>query len=581
MKKGVLFAVFILLLLSISFIVAQDENITTDTSLTKIDNAYACLKDRVVGKCSSLSLEEKIFSLLAIGECATEVMAESQSVGEYWPKSSPSLKTTAQAILALDKTTIDTTPAENWLLSRTSSPEDVVWYLQIESKEETICTITYRGEDHKVTLYEDKTLSSDAGICLDLTSDEFWLKVAPGCSDEEFEISCDKDFQTSLVFQRKTSSILHVSSQTNPASANGKTTEKIQSSCFMGIDGKCNYEGSLWAALILNYKGYDISDYMPYLLTMVEENLKYLPESFLYILTNQDDYKNELRLRQKAGKYWEETGDKFYDTAIALYSISDDPIEKTNTKTWLLEIPRNDGCFPTNIRNNAFLLASIWPRSVDPTVHSCTDSGYYCGSEISCEGTLLPSYTCTGVYVCCDTRPVIKSCAEQIGDICTSDENCVGGTTTTASDTSSFETCCIGGTCQIPAPLSECENNFGECAPYCISGEIEAAYECTSLADVCCVTDEEGSIWWLWLLIILIILVVIGIIFRNKLKSFFRKAPTHIMPGSRPGMPPTMVRRPMQRRILPPSQKRAPKPRPAGKPSELSDVLKKLKELGK
>ena len=582
MKKRVLFIVFITLLLSLSFAIAQDENTTDtpDTSLNKIDDAYGCLEDKVVGKCDTLSIQDKIFALLAIGECQSEVMADSLS-REAWPKSDPKIKTTAQAILALDKTTIDTTTAEAWLLSRTTSPEDVVWYLQIESKEETTCSITYRGSDYKVILGEDKTLSSDAGICLDLTSDEFWLKVAPGCFDEEFEISCDKDFQTSLVFQRKTSSILHVSSQTNPASADGITIEEIKSSCFMAGDGECDYEGSLWAALVLDYKGHDVSDYMPYLLTMAEENQEYLPESFLYLLTAQNDYKNTLLLRQKAGKYWEETGDKYFDTAVALYSVSDDPIEKINTKNWLLEIQGKDGCFPTSVRNNAFLLASIWPRPIDPSTRSCTDSGYYCGSEISCEGNILPDYTCTGVYVCCDTLPVIKSCAEQLGEICTSDEQCVGGTTTDASDTSAFETCCIGGRCEIPAELSECENNFGECASYCTEGKVETLeYSCTSFGDVCCVIEEKGaSLWWLWLLIILIILTIIGIIFRNKLRSLFRRGPKPLAPISRPGMPPAMARRPMQRKILPPQKRPAAKP--AKKPDELSDVLKKLKQMSK
>jgi hypothetical protein len=582
MKKRVLFVIFITLLFSISFIAAQEN--ATDTSINQINNAYDCLKSKVVGKCDSLSIEDKIFSLLAIGECQSEVMADSLSK-EAWPKTNPKLKTTAQAILALDKTTIDTTQAEEWLISRTTSPEDVVWYLQIESSEETICKITDSGGDYKLTLREDKTLSSDAGICLDLTSDEFWLKVSPGCFDEEFEISCDKDFQTSLVFQRKTSSILHVSSQTNPASANGITTEKIKSSCFMESGGECDYEGSLWAALILDYKGHDISDYMPYLLTMAEENPKYLPESFLYLLTAQDDYKNTLRLRQKAGKYWEETGDKFYDTAVALFSISDEPIEKINTMNWLLEIQGNDGCFPTTVRNNAFLLASIWPRSVDPTVRDCVGSGYYCGSEASCEQEdLLLDYECTGVYVCCRNPPEIKSCSEQLGDICTSEEQCVGGTTTDASDLSPFETCCIGGRCEIPTPLSDCEKNFGECVISCGTGEIQADYDCTDFGDICCVVGEEkASLWWIWVLIILIILVVLGIIFRKRVRTFFRKGPKPFLaprPRPRPGMPPGIARRPLQRRIIPP-QKRPPVPRPAKKPGELSDVLKRLKEISK
>ena len=309
--------------------------------------------------------------------------------------------------------------------------------------------------------------------------------------------------------------------------------------------------------------------------------MRLVAEAFLYALTAQEEYKTNLRLRQQAGKYWEYTGDKFYDTAVALYPISDEPIEKTNTKNWLLEIQASDGCWQGHIRNTAFILASIWPKPVDPTVRSCTDSGYYCGSEISCEGNLLPDYTCPGVSVCCDTQPVIKSCSEQDGTICTSDEKCVGGTTTTASDTSIGEECCLGGECEILTTASECENQLGRCTPFCSSGEVEADYECSLIGDVCCVLGEKkSSLWWLWVLIILIILVVIGIIFRSKLRGLFKRGPRPMGPGPRPGMPPSAIRRPLQRRILPP-QKRPQASKPAKKPDELGDVLSKLKQMSK
>jgi len=588
MKKSVLFTIFIILLFSISFINAQ-ENATNDTitgDTTAIDDAYDCLTGKVSGKCSTLSVEEKIFSLLAIGECKDELLTDSLSAGECWPKSpSCKLKTTAQAILAYDKTTIDTTPAEEWLISQNTSPPDVSWYLQIDSSYETICSIEHIGGTYTVQLNEDKTITRKSGSagCLSISND-FWLKVEPGCFGEEFEISCDKDFQTSLLFKRQTSDIWHVSGKVNPASANGKTIEKIKSSCFME-DGECDYEGSLWAAFVLHHQGYDISDYMAYLVTLAEENPRYLPESFLYALTGEDEYKTNLRLRQKAGKYWEETGDKFYDSAVALYSITDEPPEKTNTKNWLLDpnVQGTDGCFPTNVRNMGFLLASIWPRQVNPTLSDCINAGHYCVSSIQCEtGHTLSGYTCPGVAVCCDTQPTIESCADQSGEICSSDENCVGGTTTQASDVTGIgEVCCVGGTCEIPAPISECEDYGGRCTVECSSGETEEIYECPFFGDVCCIPGEEkaASLWWIWLLIILIILVIAGIIFRKKLRTLFRKAPPSVSP--RPGMPPAMARRPIQRRILPPSQRKAPTPKPAQKPSELSDVLKKLKELGK
>jgi len=79
MKKSVLFTIFIILLFSISFINAQ-ENATNDTitgDTTAIDDAYDCLTGKVSGKCSTLSVEEKIFSLLAIGGGKDELLTDS------------------------------------------------------------------------------------------------------------------------------------------------------------------------------------------------------------------------------------------------------------------------------------------------------------------------------------------------------------------------------------------------------------------------------------------------------------------------------------------------------------------------
>ena len=58
MKKSVSFIVLFILLISISFVFAQEDvttTDTTDTSISKIDNAYDCLRDEVSEKkCSSL-----------------------------------------------------------------------------------------------------------------------------------------------------------------------------------------------------------------------------------------------------------------------------------------------------------------------------------------------------------------------------------------------------------------------------------------------------------------------------------------------------------------------------------------------
>ena len=299
MKKSVLFVVFMFLLLSISIVTAQ-ENMTVGEE--QIDKAYECLKEKVINNCDQLSVEDKIFSVMAIGECQNELILTDSLNSECWPKTKCTLKTTGQAILALHQTTKSTTGAEEWLISENTSPSDIVWYLQIESPKETTCSIKYGASTYKVIVRDDRTLNSAAGHCLTLSSDDWWLKVSPGCYDQEFEISCDESFRTDLLFQRKASSIIHVSGRENSASANGRTTEKINSACFKQ-DGKCNYEGSLWAALALHTKGYSVDAFMPYLTTMAEENTKYLPDAFLYGITGQDDYRINLLLRQKASQY--------------------------------------------------------------------------------------------------------------------------------------------------------------------------------------------------------------------------------------------------------------------------------------
>jgi len=586
MKKSVLF--ILLLLFSMSFVIAQEN--ATDVQ-AKIDKAYDCLDAKLSGKCSTIAPQEKIFALLATGQCKDEVIADSLN-GECWPNSGCNLKQTAQAILALSQTTASTAKAEEWLMSQNASPDDVEWYLQIESSKETRCIITYDGGEHIIILKDDKTLTTGAKPCLSLSSGDWWLKVSPGCYNREYKISCDEDFQTNLLFKIKSSSVIHVSEQTNSASAQGTTTEKIKSACFMQ-GGECNYEGSLWAALVLDSKGHDVSAFMPYLATSAEENTEFLPESFLYLLTAQDDYRNTLLLKQKSNKFWSETGNKFYDTAIALYSISDEPTEKINSKNWLLEVQDSQGCWQGNIRDTAFILASVWPRAIESTLSDCASSNYYCMSDISCTGNILGSYRCPGVLKCCDTLAPIQSCTEQNGNICNSAQSCVGGLVVSASGTSSGETCCVGGTCGQVALQSECESNNGNCRPFgCEAGEEEVAYTC-DFGDTCCMTggSAERSYWWVWVLLVLIVLTVIGIVFKDKLRPYYYKilsmfkgrgpsAPAYgrPRPPSGPGMP---IRRYVPRRILPPSQRA---PMPARKPAssgELGDVLKRLKEMSK
>ncbi len=554
MKKKVLFGIFIisLLIISMSFVLSLEDN------STKIDKAYDCLKTKI-GDCSSLGLEDATFALLASGECSSKVL-EYQSTAGCWPKTGCTLKQTAQAILALSSISADTTKAETWLLSQNASPSNVIWYLQVDSNSATHCTLNYDNEEHSFNIDDDKTLShlsTNMRSCFSLSSGDWWLQIKPVCYGKEFVISCEDEFKTNLLFKQKDSSVIHVSGDTSRASSYGQTTEKVDSSCF--IQGaKCNYEGSLWAALTLNKKSYEIKSYLPYLTTNAEANSKYFPDSFLYALTGEDEYYNNILQDQKKNQYWSKQGNKFFDTALALYSISTEPQEKINSKNWLLQVQDSQGCWGT-IKDTGFILASIWPRNSNV-------------KKIS-----IP----------------LKTCSELGGKICNSSETC-SGTVVEALELESGETCCTLGDCEIPSTpqvsLSECEQHNGTCEySECYPDEEEVSYVCDDFEDVCCVAKKSSSSW-IWILLFLIALTILGIIFRNKLRPYWfkllskfkkRRGPSPRGPGFPPARPAIPFRKNIQRKILPPTQPRTPLSKKPVSHKELGDVLKKLKEMSK
>ena len=311
------------------------------------------------------------------------------------------------------------------------------------------------------------------------------------------------------------------------------------------------------------------------------------------------DYKNDLLLRQKSSRYWDASGDKYYDTAVALLALRSDDAEKTNTLDWLGENQGTDGCWQGSTKNTAFLLYSISPRASASSGNdsvsspSCEPDNGYCMSSIDCStagGSALNAYQCS-FGVCCSAQKKILTCAEQGGEICGSGETCTGGRITEASD--SRFACCVDGSCVSSEGPAEntCQTSFGTCRSFeCVSGEqIDNSLSCDSSSQVCCVQKPASKTYlWIWVLVILIVLVVLAIIFRNKLGGFwFRIKSTFSKPSgpsggsSRPSYFGVPVRRMIPRRILPhpaPSHRPAPARRHSG---ELDDVLKKLKDMSR
>jgi len=582
MKKKEFLFLCLFLVLSLSLVFAAEN----DTEQTKINHAYQCLTDKVSGKCSTLTTEEKVFSALATGNCRSDLSGDS--------KFKTDVKYTSQAILAMN----GNSDAESWLVSRNVTPTELVWFLEIEATGASSCSIQYSGQSYNLNIDEDKKLSSNAGSCLVLAQDNYWLRVSPSCYTTEFSVSCNQNFLTTLLFKKSTSSTIHVSEKTSSAASGGTTKEKVESYCF-AQGNSCNYESSLWAALALDSLGKDISSYLPYLITLADENQRFLPEAFLYTLTANTEYKNSLLSKQKSNQWWMESGDKFYDTALALYPLqSETPQEKTNSKNWLLGAQDVNGCWENNIRNTGFILASIWPRQTGGETSGlpdCEDAGYYCSTAAACSGEVLSEFDCPGsLQKCCSTPPVIETCSEQGGDICSSNQRCVGGTNVDASDLRSSEICCASGSCGVVQEASTCELNSGICrAGGCADSEQETLYSCDLSGDSCCIQKTGGkSYWWVWVLIILITLLVFAIIFRDRLKLFwFRLSSRGKSTGPRPpyhpqyspiGFQRPLMQRVPERRILLPQPIRKPIAKAAsGAQKELDEVLKKLKDMSK
>ncbi|MBU0957365.1 MAG: hypothetical protein KKF56_00995 [Nanoarchaeota archaeon] len=630
MKKIGAILIVIVLMLSLYLVIADDTDTATDDDTpdsTGVDRAYTCLETEVNGNCADLTDEAKAFALMALSynitlqqECKNALLASVDTTNNCWPANACKLKETALATIALYRINVDTTLYEEWLITQNRTDTDLVWYLQIESSDETVCQLIYSDTaTHTVTIGEDKKISANAGSCLTTAVADYWFKISDNCVDKKYTISCDKDFLTNLLYTKPGSSTVYVSAETHSNSAGGKTEEKINSLCFTQ-NGLCNYEGGEWAATALQYTGNDIASYLPYLIGLSPENQKFGSSGFLYLLDSSDTYLQELISQQNIVGYWNfvsSTYNKFYDTSLALMALLGKSSEQAEeAKTWLLDNQPTSGCWNSNnVRDTSFILSFGWPRTpvttpsgtdpTDPTppttIDYCTDFNYYCMTSAACtnvNGNVLDAYFCSGLDKCCDQPEAQQqTCSQQGGIICNVDQTCLGNIVSASDSTGG---CCKNGQCTQQVTESECDQQGSsyDCKSTCGDNEVEKSFACFG-TDLCCKyeptpPDEGGSTWWIWILILLIILVVVGIIFRDKVKIWFFQAKSKFKKSpSGPG-PPRMFspagQRPMPRMMT----QQGPIGRPIGRPpmrqpvrsqppkkDEYDETLKKLKEMSK
>lgn len=568
--------VFLLIFVLVGFVDA--DNITYES---QIDDAFACLEEDV-GSCTLLSIEEIAFTIMAtpdnvFDDCVRELKAKESN--NNWG----SVKETALAILALDHAGENTTAYENWLLEQEQVPTDLSWYIQQDSNGETSCNIRYTADDYDVIIGENKEINSGAGLCLSLSGDgNFWFKVNSACYGETFTIQCDKKFIINLLYKSEDSLIgtptYYVLEGTHEIEPLKSTDVSVMSKCFGGAD--CEYEGTLWATLALYKTKHNIDDYLPYIISMAENNNEYLPKAFIYMLTNYNDYAGQLASKQKLGYYWDvgSYNGKYYDTALALIALGSSNTEQiTLAKDWLLFVQGDDGCWGNSL-NTAIILWALENRggktsssTGSSSVVNCAEAGYFCMPKTECVigEDVSDNYFCKLPGTCC-TDSNLKNCAEYGGQKCETGSYCENGINRNSLDVP--DKCCTG-TCVLGSKEeeNECEDNDYNCYNVCGNGQEELDYSCGASEKVCCtdkVLEEKKSLWWLWLILgLVLVLGAVAFIFRDKLQQkldeFKKKkgGKTSSPPnGFRPGMPP---RGPPTRPGMPP---RGLPPRPGFPP---------------
>jgi hypothetical protein len=600
-KKGVLALLFLIVIMSV--LVSANNS----TNASKIERGFSCL-DGKVKDCTSLSVSEMAFTILSVPDksfssCVNELKKKKSN--ENWGN----VKDTALAILALNHAGENTKASEEWLIKQSKIPTELTWYLQQDSTGEVECNIGYDGSDYTIRVGENKKIDRDAGSCLTRAQSNYWFAISSNCYDREFDVRCTQNFIANLLYKNRNSPTIYVIEGTKKASAYDSVKLKVNSKCF-GDSSTCDYEASAWATYTLLKLGYDVQEYIPYVIAMSDSNKKFMPEPFIYLLTGNDESATRIiSSKNQLVDFWEAEASaygRFYDTALvhlAIGSSSSEQVKKS--RDWLLFSQGSDGCW-NNIRDTAIILWALERRQskTAPPLKTCSSAGYFCIPISDCPSEQLASgdYHCSqGGFTCCKTEN-LKTCSEYLGKVCSSEQYCTGNIRK-ATDT---QNCCTGE-CVEKTKENECEEARYSCQSQCFQGQEEIDYECDS-NKVCCrtKTTQDPSSFWTWLIIILglVALAIICYIYREKLKLLWFKFKTKYRrdkggmpprgPPGPPRGPPMMQRGPpgpprgppiyMSKPGFPPIRRMPAPPSPPRKiekkdDKQMSDVFDKLKKM--
>ena len=171
-----LFLFFILASFLVTLTLGQLKECEEGDDSCKIDNAYSCLQEEIDTKtCGRLGSDEKVFSLISVGECKSEVTSDS--------KFQTDVKYTSLALLG----GAGSNGTQSWIISKNRTTDNIDWFLQIDTTEagELTCDIKYSSSLVTVIFNEDKTVQTvGSNSCLTEDSTGYWLKINPTCFNQ-------------------------------------------------------------------------------------------------------------------------------------------------------------------------------------------------------------------------------------------------------------------------------------------------------------------------------------------------------------------------------------------------------------
>ncbi|MFH0752713.1 MAG: hypothetical protein V1914_03915 [archaeon] len=579
MEKRVIFAGFLILMLTLGFASAQDEleDATDEPITTSPEQAgYDWLVDEAANGNYGSDVATTALAGLALSKVGYDSSARlsadwiltQKDSQNCFPVGDCRVKDTALVLMLLNGLIMPEAEAvQTWLEgAQVASTTAGKWLIEISTEGSGDCKISYERKNQTF----EQTIKVEAGKFPGCSNSNFLdietcyqsglLRSSPGMT---FTVDCSALTDTPIITLVYSSDNKYYIINT----AFGAVADlRVTNGCYSRTaTGPCNKEASLYAAWALNRVG--SSSNVNLYLTENYDSTSILNNALLYLsfLTKNEKYIDAIKSRQSADGSFNKN---FYDTGLALLALDESELypEKVETaKSWLTSKQDTDGSWGNNAKDTAMILYSAFGNAA-LTPETVKDFDPDADAKI-----------CNFDYLCDeDLGETADSCIDcsvfRTSTVCNSDNTC----DTTDGETADSCTDCYCGDdiCDDSEDYYSCsddcekEEEEEEIASECGDGFCDFDEDAETCPDDC---EEGGGIGFGTIMVIILIVALVGIggyLAYNKFKKpaggQAKQSPFRARTGSTFG------------RTLP----QQPTARPAAKTSD-SELKKSLEEARK